>query len=86
LLSHTQVCEAFAQKGISLLGFQNEAPGFQYNPHGMVSPAGSKHDLELEALAERHMLNAKVSHVQWRSLDKILGGGGGEVAKWHVFS
>lgn len=43
------------------LGFQNEASGFKYNPHGRVAHGGFEHDLELGALAERRMFNAKVN-------------------------
>ncbi|KAM0929485.1 hypothetical protein ACQ4PT_001556 [Festuca glaucescens] len=39
---------------------KNEASGFKYNPHGRVAHGGFEHDLELGALAERRMFNAKV--------------------------
>uniref|UniRef100_A0ACD5X7B0 Uncharacterized protein n=1 Tax=Avena sativa TaxID=4498 RepID=A0ACD5X7B0_AVESA len=40
---------------------QNEAPGFKYNRHGRVAHSGFEHDLELEALPERRMFNAKAN-------------------------
>ncbi|KAM0836350.1 hypothetical protein ACQ4PT_062374 [Festuca glaucescens] len=49
----------------------NEAPGFKYNPHGRVAHAGFEHDLELEALAERRMFNAKVHEYSDSEMEEL---------------
>ncbi|KAM0836347.1 hypothetical protein ACQ4PT_062374 [Festuca glaucescens] len=50
---------------------RNEAPGFKYNPHGRVAHAGFEHDLELEALAERRMFNAKVHEYSDSEMEEL---------------
>ncbi|KAM0836346.1 hypothetical protein ACQ4PT_062374 [Festuca glaucescens] len=50
---------------------ENEAPGFKYNPHGRVAHAGFEHDLELEALAERRMFNAKVHEYSDSEMEEL---------------